>query len=214
MSIFFAQNVADLKDFGTRAEQLAIVPRQAPCGAGKLFNELMQKSFTTAGYVRKAHAVKDIHDIVEICMPQALQCKGAYQDWIEDMAEICEVFCDTQGTDAICFWLGTQRGCRRYHVDNVPMRLLVTYAGKGTEWLLDDVADRDAFAQGAPNEKIVKNASQLKAMQQFDVAVFRGGPQGLLHRTPDAALEGASILMRLDHPSFWDTVLKNHYKKD
>ena len=27
-------------------------------------------------------------------------------------------------------------------------------------------------------------------------------PHGILHRTPDDALNGQSILMRLDHPSF------------
>ena len=41
----------------------------------------------------------------------------------------------------------------------VPFRLLVTYAGQGTELLPDKAADRTAFINGKPNEKIVKDRS-------------------------------------------------------
>ena len=39
------------------------------------------------------------------------------------------------------------------------------------------------------------------------------GPSGLLHRTPDEAFEKLSILMRLDHESFWDSMIdkNNHF---
>lgn len=45
-------------------------------------------------------------------------------------------------------------------------------------------------------------------MRPWDIAVFRGGPKGLLHRTPNAAKNGPSIMMRLDYVSFWDYILK------
>ena len=64
-------------------------------------------------------------------------------------------------TDTLCFWLGTKRECRRYHVDNVPRRLLVTYAGQGTEWIQNQDADRLAYEAGEPNEKIVRDKSKL-----------------------------------------------------
>ena len=110
------------------------------------------------------------------------------------MANVCNIFCDLLGEDAIGFCLGTERGCRRYHIDNVPKRMLVTYAGKGTEWLPDEAADREAFLSGEPNEKIIKDPSALQFINQWDVAVFRGGPEGVLHRTPDAALNGPSTV--------------------
>ena len=89
-------------------------------------------------------------------------------------------------------------GSARYHVDNVPYRLLVTYAGKGTEWLPEEASDRGAYARGEPNEKIIKDHSAKQFIEQWDVAIFRGGASGLLHRTPDPALQANSILMRLD----------------
>ena len=91
--------------------------------------------------------------------------------------------------------------------------MLVTYAGKGTEWLPEEAADRKAFANGEPNEKIVKDKSALQFLKEWDVAVFCGGKNGLLHRTPDDALKEPSILLRLDHPSYWKNLLK-HQKQN
>ena len=70
-------------------------------------------------------------------------------------------------------------------------------------------ADRTAFANGKSNEPVIKDPSAICFMKAWDVAVFRGGTKGLLHRTPDDALNGPSIMMRLDHPSFWDRTLKH-----
>ena len=89
------------------------------------------------------------------------------------------------------------------------MRLLVTYAGKGTEWLPDEFVDRNAYENGLPNESILKNPSRSKFINTWDVAIFRGGSDGLLHRSPDAALNGTSIMMRLDHEYFWNEVMKH-----
>ena len=124
------------------------------------------------------------------------------------MSKICQIFCDTLNSKSISFCLGTERGCSRYHIDNVPMRLLVTYMGQGTEWLPNEIANRAAFEEGLPNEKIVKDSSKIKSIKTFNVAIFRGGAAGLLHRTPDSALKNPSILLRLDHESFWDNILK------
>ena len=89
----------------------------------------------------------------------------------------------------------------------VPIRLLVTYAGRGTEWLPDAAADRQAFEDGMPNKLILRDPSAIRFVDGWDVAIFRGGSKGLLHRTPDAALNGTSILMRLDRKDFWNNIL-------
>ena len=125
-----------------------------------------------------------------------------------DMAGVCEIFCDTLKSESISFCLGTERGCSRYHIDNVPMRLLVTYSGQGTEWLPNEIANRIAFEEGLPNEKIVRDYSKIQHIDTWNIAIFRGGSAGLLHRTPDSALKNPSILLRLDHESFWDNILK------
>ncbi len=95
-------------------------------------------------------------------------------------------FCDFLKIESVGFSLGTKRFCKRYHLDNVPMRLLETYAGKGTEWLPDKFVDRNAYENGLPNESILKNLSKSKFINTWDVAIFCGGSDGLLHRSPNA----------------------------
>ena len=202
--VFRGNHLDSLKDFTTRADQLGIVEREPPAGAEPFFQRLMKEPFGIFGKVRKRSAVEDIHDILKNELSNEVQCDPFYQLWLSDMAEICIASCTIQGCDFISFWLGSERGCRRYHIDSVDLRMLVTYAGKGTEWIPDDAADRAAFANGEPNEKIVKDRSAIQYMKKWDIALFRGGPKGLLHRTPDAALDDLSILMRLDHSSFWE----------
>ena len=68
------------------------------------------------------------------------------------MALISSVFCDLQKRKTINIWIGTKSGCRRYHIDNVPQRLLVTYAGQGTEWLPNEAAYIIAYQNGEPNK--------------------------------------------------------------
>ncbi len=209
IDIFQAANLTSLKEFSHRSEQLAIVQRSVPEECDAFFKKLMATPFAITGKISRTTALTDIRDILEGEIAGEVSSDPFYEHWLSDMTNVCETFCDIENTDALSFWLGSQRGCRRYHVDNVPRRMLVTYAGQGTEWLPDEAADRNAFAAGEPNEKIVKDESALQFLNQWDVAVFRGGPKGLLHRTPDAALSGPSILMRLDHPSFLENILRH-----
>lgn len=207
MTIFNAVHLNELSEFSKSSDQLAIFERQAPQAAEGYMQKLMRISLDIAGKVRKENAKQDIQDILQEQMPAKLQDDPFYNEWLADMADVCKVYCDTLASDAICFWLGTERGCTRYHTDNVLMRLVVTYEGRGTEWLPNEAADRGAFANGAPNEQIIRDPSAIQFLKAWDIAIFRGGPQGLLHRTPDAALNRPSILMRLDPISFWENVL-------
>ena len=214
MSVFRTNSIEEIKDFANFQYQLGIVERKIPQGADEFFQKLMQTSFRIIGKVTTKNVISNIKYILEDEIPKTLQNIPFFEKWIEDMANAIMLFCDTQKSDSVSFWLGSERGCRRYHIDNVPLRMLITYAGKGTEWLPDKVSDRLAFAKGEPNENIVRDPTALQFMKAWDIAIFRGGPKGLLHRTPDDALNGPSILLRLDHSSFWDDVHKNQHQND
>ncbi len=167
---------------------------------------LSRQPFRVIGRVSKATASADILALLTKDGPEIDLTSPESQHWIRDMAEICGVFADILEQPSVGFCLGTERGCSRYHVDNVPMRLLVTYAGTGTEWLPESAADRDAWASGGHNDQIVIDPAAKQFLNPMDIAIFRGGEDGVLHRTPDDALSGQSILMRLDNPSFWDNI--------
>ena len=60
---------------------------------------------------------------------------------------------------------------------------------------------------GKSNENIIKNRSAIKYLNRWDVAIFRGGNNGILHRTPESALnDRSSILMRLDDSTFLEQI--------
>lgn len=210
MSVFFARDLEALKHFAGQPNQLVILEREKPREGRTFFSKLRSLSFEIIGEVSRTEAYEDIKFILEEDIPAHLQRDPFYRLWVEDMAQICAAFCDVEQSNLIRIWIGSKRGCRRYHIDNVPRRLLVTYDGCGTEWLPDTAADRDAFANGEPNENIAKDHAARQFMGEWDISIFRGGASGLLHRTPDDALNGSSILMRLDHIAFGDSQSPSH----
>ena len=198
-----------IKDFPNKSDQLAIMNRSMPENASLLFTQLLKISFNITGEIYKETATVNINDLLSYKLPKKIKNNVFYQPWIEDMANLCEMFCITEKSSYISFSISSHRGCRRYHIDNVPLRLLVTYAGQGTEWLPDEFANKRAYANGEPNERIIKDISKKQFVGEWDIALFKGGPEGLLHRTPDSALNKNSILMRLDHARFWKDIQRN-----
>ena len=207
--IHYYEKIDSLKDFKKRNDQLGILERNVPSGANSFFKKINKISFSISGKVAKSKAKEDIHALIKNELPKKILYEPFYQDWLIDMSNICKTFCTMQGEKSISFWLGSQRGCKRYHIDVVPFRLLVTYAGQGTEILPNEAADRNAYINGKSNKQIIKDKTALRYMKKWDIAVFRGGDKGVLHRTPDSALDGnSSIMMRLDDKSFLEGLKK------
>ena len=208
MSFLKIDDIEKISEFSKQEYQLIELERKNMSNSVSFFREIMHEPFRVIGKISKKNSSEDIKRILRNIIPLSSQTNFFYKTWVSDMSEICQIFCDTLNSKSVSFCLGTERGCSRYHIDNVPMRLLVTYMGQGTEWLPNEIANRVAFEEGLPNEKIVKDSSKIKSIKTFNVAIFRGGAAGLLHRTPDSALKNPSILLRLDHESFWDNILK------
>ena len=213
MSIIKTDDAHILASFSTRRDQLTILQRERPAQAAAFFQTLEHTPFRVIGRVPKNNSASSIRRFLGGIISENLKADPFYDIWIADMAAQCQLFCEALGSKAVGFCLGTERGCRRYHIDKVPMRCLVTYSGQGTEWIPDTAADRMAFSMGAPNAEIVIDPAQRQFIAPWHVAIFRGGENGLLHRTPDSALNGPSILMRLDHADFWDKVFEHQQNK-
>jgi len=198
-TVLRADSLEALKGFGKRSDQLGIWERGTPAGAEVFFQQLRTiPELLVKGKVHVRSADADIRALLEGAIPEEFRAQAFYEVWLADMARLCEAFCYIHGVEEASFWLGARRSCVRYHTDNVPMRMLVTYDGKGTEWLPDEAADRTAYRRGKPNQFILRDKSMRQFLGRYDVAVFRGGPRGVLHRTPDEALRSCSLLMRLD----------------
>lgn len=79
--------------------------------------------------------------------------------------------------------------CRKFHFDNVRLRLVTTYRGPGTEWISPRHASRLAPGSVPPNDVI-------RRLSRGHVAVMRGAKgatpdrPGVLHRSPPIAGTG------------------------
>ena len=111
-----------------------------------------------------------------------------------DVAALAEIFGRVLGCDHLRLRLDVVQGdaCRRFHLDNVPVRLLCTYRGRGTEYGLTRAA-------GDPDP--------VMRMAAGDAGLFRGGTwpgaprPGLVHRSPPIAGSGETrLLLVLDLP--------------
>lgn len=129
---------------------------------------------------------------------------------LRDLALLCSLHRDLSGAQWQDVTLGVVSGdsCRRFHTDNVGLRLLCTYAGPGTEWVPDDVARREhlgcsarctaeaSSSQGAPPE--------VRRLAVGHVGVFKGellapGGGAIVHRSPPIAGTGLRrLFLRID----------------
>ena len=197
----------NLLDFKNEHKQLRIINRKIPKNSEFFFNKVFKCLNSVSGFVKYNSSRQDIEELFSRPITKDIKFHPFYRVWIDDMSDLCKLFCKFIGDNKISFWVGTERGCKRYHVDMVPFRLLVTYAGQGTEILPDYAANKSAFREGKSNKEILKSMTAVEYINKWDIAIFRGGEDGILHRTPDSALASkSSILMRLDNSSFLDEI--------
>ncbi|MDP9783072.1 DUF1826 domain-containing protein [Pseudomonas fluorescens] len=149
-------------------------------------------------------------DLPEEDTPPALQGLAAgfsdlqgYEGFIADVSWLVSAFACLLGAQRVGLRLRTldKAMCPRFHVDHVPVRLLTTYAGVGSQWLKEDAMDRRRLAQ--PEAEPV----DPQVIQQFccgDVGLLKGekwhGNEGLglIHRSPEPAPGERRLILTLD----------------
>ena len=102
---------------------------------------------------------------------------------VADTIDLCQRFVRFCGLKFVQIRIETvtNDGCRFFHLDNVAMRLVVTYAGSGTQWV------SPLYASTARNQQ-TEYSGPLNSMQTGDVAIFKGKRSDaedlILHRSP------------------------------
>jgi hypothetical protein len=125
---------------------------------------------------------------------------------VADMVDLISRFSRLIGKDRLRLRLDAvdDNACRRFHRDCVPLRLLTTYRGPGTDWVRPDCADL-ALAQPA------NYAGPIEHLATYDVVLFKGcgfpgkiHDRGIVHRSPPIAGSGSTrLLLCLDVPPGW-----------
>jgi hypothetical protein len=119
----------------------------------------------------------------------ALDFSGA-QAWLEDVRELISMYrCLFEpAAVGIRVHVLADTMCPRFHTDRVPARLLVTYAGRGTEWLAEPNVFRPESPGPLPEQSVAENHVQV--MPTGSVAILKGEAwignegRGLVHRSP------------------------------
>ena len=124
-----------------------------------------------------------------------------YEGFVADLKWLVSAFACLLGAKRIGLRLRVldKAMCPRFHVDHVPVRLITTYAGVGSQWLKEGAMDRQQLGQA--NAEPHANIQQLSS---GDVALLKGekwhGNEGfgLIHRSPQPAAGERRLILTLD----------------
>lgn len=128
-----------------------------------------------------------------------------------DIVKLATLFCNVLALDQVNIKLKVldQTMCPKFHVDQVPCRLITSYQGLGTEWLPDSAADRRKLglgSQGKPDHAsgLFTDANLIQQLQLGHVALMKGEQwqgnisAGLIHRSPLVQGKERRLLLVLD----------------
>ena len=98
--------------------------------------------------------------------------------------------------------------CPRFHCDNLPVRLVTTYSGPGSEWLPEQALERAGLGKPEPGKpEVVRDAGAIRQLAEGDVCFLKGSgwvgneDRGIVHRSP-AVVAGQKRLMLTIDPQF------------
>lgn len=126
-----------------------------------------------------------------------------YEGFIADVSWLVSAFACLLGARRIGLRLRVldKAMCPRFHVDHVPVRLITTYAGIGSQWLKEGVMDRRQL--GKPDAE-PQDDSLIQQITSGEVALLKGekwhGNEGfgLIHRSPQPAPGERRLILTLD----------------
>lgn len=140
-------------------------------------------------------------------LAKALPAPEAGNALIEDIANIATAMAYLFDTETIGVRLRTLEGamCPRFHVDNLPVRLVTTYAGPASEWLPEHTVNRAGLGAPHPEKpEIVADPQAIQRLHAGDLALLKGcgwvgnEARGLVHRSPQPAPGERRLLLALD----------------
>ncbi|WP_085676534.1 MULTISPECIES: DUF1826 domain-containing protein [unclassified Pseudomonas] len=145
--------------------------------------------------------VLDVNEHEPPLLPGLLQEAAdlhGYEGFVADVKWLVSAYTCLLGARRVGLRLRVLQGamCPRFHVDNVPLRLLTTYVGPGSEWLEEGAVERAGLHLAAAP------VDNIRRLQAGEVAVLKGEKwlgnegAGLIHRSP--ASEQRRLLLSLD----------------
>lgn len=136
-----------------------------------------------------------------------LPAPAAAETLVQDVQLLAEAVAYLFATNTVGIRLRLLDGamCPRFHVDNLPVRLVTTYHGPGSEWLPEAATNRAGLgAPSADKPAIVRAPEAIQKLEVGDLALLKGGGwegnenQALVHRSPALAEGQKRLLLTID----------------
>lgn len=196
----FGETPLALSDILNDGVNLAIWQRQLPLHIAEFgallvaLNEPLAESLVVD--LVSEDSVPNLQDLATSCR----DLEG-YDGFIADVSWLVSAFACLLGAKRIGVRLRLldKAMCPRFHVDHVPVRLITTYAGIGSQWLREGVMDRRTLSQAdaEPTERI-------EQIHCGEVALLKGTKwhgnegHGLIHRSPALKADERRLILTLD----------------
>ncbi len=93
--------------------------------------------------------------------------------------------------------------CRKFHTDINDIRMLCTYVGPGTQWLVDDYEDQEESDNSLVDDESIRQANEGSVVLLKGALYPKEGTKPVLHRSPPIE-DGVEkrILLRVDTDKF------------
>ena len=141
---------------------------------------------------------------------------------IADISRVVKLFCDLFNVNQVWLRLDAIDSpmCPRFHTDNLKCRLVTTYKGPATQWLPNDLVNRDMLGHGndgKPDEEsglFLKN-TDIEELDVGHVALLKGEGwignegKGLVHRSPHKEGSYNRLYMTIDFIELYLKIFKN-----
>lgn len=148
---------------------------------------------------------------VETVLNEALPVYDDKDAFIYDLYQLCDMYSLLFGLVDVGLRLAVLEHamCPRFHVDNIPCRLLTTYNQPGSEWLTEDNLDRNKLGRGnngkPDNESgIYLEEENIMRLEPNSIALLKGESwpdntgRGLVHRSPTVDKGKSRLIFSLD----------------
>lgn len=146
-------------------------------------------------------------DALRTELVQQLHAPDACDDLIEDIVTLADAMACLFDTDTVGLRLRRLESamCPRFHCDKLPVRLVTTYHGLGSEWLPEWAVNRQGLgAPGLGKPDIISDPSAVQRLGVGDLALLKGSgwigneEHGLVHRSPNPPAGSRRLLLTLD----------------
>lgn len=139
-------------------------------------------------------------DSAAMVLPKWAQTIEGSDTWVADVDELIAMYRCLFEPKAVGLRLHVLMGtmCPRFHVDRVPVRLLCTYQGVGTEWLQEQQVTRPEKPGPLPDQLV--EPGSVQRLDNAAVALLKGEAwegnegKGLVHRSPEPGARSRLVL--------------------